>query len=234
MKIGILQTGLAPVELADDHGEYPEMFEKFLAGHGFDFQTYNVLDGDIPDSANAADGWLITGSKHGAYEDHDWIAPLEHLIRKIYADRIPLVGVCFGHQIIAQALGGKVEKFRGGWRIGHTQYRMDGHDGPVLLNAWHQDQVVELPEDAVVIGSNDFCKYAMLAYGDTVLTVQPHPEFGHGFVEGLIDHRAKGVVPDTLQQDAKTRLGKPLQAELIADMFADVLKQQPKGQRRLA
>jgi GMP synthase (glutamine-hydrolysing) len=227
MKIGILQTGMAPDDMAAQTGEYPEMFERLLAGHGFEFQTYNVLKGDIPNRADAADGWLITGSKFGAYEDHPWIAPLEDLIRKIYAAKIPLIGVCFGHQIIAQALGGKVEKYKDGWRIGATAYKVKGHADPVVLNAWHQDQVVDLPKDATVLGSSDYCKYAVLAYGDKVLTVQPHPEFSADFIEGLIDHRAKGVVPEALQKDAKARLGQALNADVIADMFAKVLKQPP-------
>ncbi|MFK5998936.1 MAG: type 1 glutamine amidotransferase [Rhodobacterales bacterium] len=229
MKIGILQTGMAPDDMAAQTGEYPEMFERLLAGHGFDFQTYNVLAGDIPLDANAADGWLITGSKFGAYEDHPWIAPLEDLIRKIYAAHIPLIGVCFGHQIIAQALGGKVEKYKGGWRVGQTAYKMAGHNDPIVLNAWHQDQVVELPEDAVILGSNDFCKNAMLTYGDKVFTVQAHPEYGDDFIEGLIKYRAKGAVPENLQTDAKARMGQPLQADVIAEMFANILKQ-PKAE----
>ncbi|MBE9476579.1 MAG: type 1 glutamine amidotransferase, partial [Proteobacteria bacterium] len=165
MKIGILQTGMAPAEMAGRHGEYPEMFERFLAGRGFDFQTYNTLENTFPANANEVDGWLITGSKHGAYEDHTWIAPLENLVREIYAAKIPMVGICFGHQIIAQALGGTVEKFDGGWSVGHTEYTLDNHDTPIVLNAWHQDQVIKLPKDARVIGSSDFCKYAVLAYG---------------------------------------------------------------------
>ncbi len=225
MKIGILQTGMAPVELADSHGEYPEMFEQFLAGRGFDFQNFNILKHQFPKSIDDADGWLITGSRHGVYEDHDWIAPLEEFVRKVYAADIPLVGVCFGHQIIAQALGGKVEKYTDGWSVGHAEYEMEDCENPILLNAWHQDQVVELPENARVIGASAFCKYAMLAYGDKVLTVQPHPEFSDHFVEGLIKYRAVGVVPDDLLQVATSRMGTPKQAEMIADLFTDIFKQ---------
>ena len=225
MKIGILQTGIAPVELAASHGEYPKMFENFLSGRGFTFQTYSILDHEFPTSIEDAAGWLITGSKHGAYEDHAWIPPLEDFIRVIYATDTPLVGVCFGHQIIAQALGGKVEKYSDGWSVGHAEYEMEDCKDPVLLNAWHQDQVIELPKDARVIGSSAFCKYAMLAYGDKVLTVQPHPEFSDHFVEGLIKYRAKGVVPDDLLQVATSRIGTPKQAEMIADLFSDIFKQ---------
>ncbi|MBL4749891.1 MAG: type 1 glutamine amidotransferase [Amylibacter sp.] len=228
MKIGILQTGMAPLEMVERHGEYPDMFKRFLGGHGFDFETYNVLVDEFPDNAKDADGWLITGSKHGAYEDHPWIAPLENLVRQVYAADIPLVGVCFGHQIIAQALGGTVVKFDGGWSVGHTQYKMNGHDTPVMLNAWHQDQVVDLPKDARVIGSSDFCKYAALTYGDKVITVQPHPEFDDGFVKDLIKYRAPGVVPKGLLEKATARMGLANQNEMIADMFANILKQ-PKS-----
>ena len=108
MKIGILQTGHAIPELHDELGEYADLFERLLDGHDFSFNRYNVVDGIFPGSVEAADGWLITGSKHGAYDDLPWIAELETFIRAIRDDGRPLVGGCLGHQIIAQALGGKV------------------------------------------------------------------------------------------------------------------------------
>ena len=114
MKIGILITGHTPDELKPDVGTYGDMFQRLLDGNGFTFDVYPVVDGVFPTGVDAADGWLITGSKHGAYEAHDWIPPLEQFIRDTYGDGRPMIGVCFGHQIIAQALGGKVEKFDGG------------------------------------------------------------------------------------------------------------------------
>lgn len=208
MRIGILQTGEAPEALRGQSGDYPAMFERLLAGHGFTFRTWRVIDMDLPESPEAADGWLITGSRHGAYEDHPWIAPLEEFIRAVHAARVPMVGICFGHQIIAQALGGKVEKFPGGWAVGPQDYDFQGRK--VTLNAWHQDQVTRAPEGARQVGSSPFCANAALAYGDTIWTVQPHPEFRDDFVQGLIETRGPGVVPAPRLTEATARLGAPL------------------------
>lgn len=219
MKIGILQTGHAPETLAERTGDYDAIFSNMLGGHGLEFDAYAVVDNIFPESAHAAQGWLITGSKHGAYEDHDWIAPLEALVREIHSAGLPLIGVCFGHQIIAQALGGRVEKFDKGWAVGRTEYVVG--DKRWLLNAWHQDQVTKLPDGATVLGGNAFCENAVIAYGDRIWTIQPHPEFDSAFVEGLITQRGRGVVPDDLLDAALTRNDTPdNNADIAAHMIA--------------
>ncbi|SNT76386.1 type 1 glutamine amidotransferase [Paracoccus seriniphilus] len=222
MRIGILQCGQSPEQLKGELGDYPEMFTRLLSGRGFQFDVYHVEEMQFPDDIHDADGWLLTGSRHGAYEDHAFIPPLEDLVRRIYAAGIPMVGICFGHQIIAQALGGKVIKHPRGWAVGAQDYDFGGKT--VTLNAWHQDQVVALPPDAEVVGSNEFCQNAALVYGDRAFTVQAHPEFHDAFVQGLMDTRAKGVVPQPLLDRAAQRMGEPRDSDLLADRIETFFK----------
>ncbi|SDW95437.1 type 1 glutamine amidotransferase [Roseicitreum antarcticum] len=196
MHIGILETGRPPSEVSADFGTYPQIFARLLDGHGFTFSAWHVEGGEMPASVHACDGWLITGSRHGAYEDHAFIPPLEDFIRQAHGAHVPLVGVCFGHQIIAQALGGRVEKFAGGWAVGAQTYDFNGDTR--RLNAWHQDQVTKAPEGARIVATNPFCAIAALRYGTHILTVQAHPEFDRAIVRRLIDARGRGVISDTL------------------------------------
>lgn len=223
MKIGILQTGHAPAEIRPRTGDYADLFIRLLDGHDFDFVVYDIEAMEFPDTASVCDGWLITGSRHGAYEDHAFIPPLEDLIRDIYAAGLPLVGVCFGHQVIAQALGGKVEKYAGGWAVGRQVYQMNGQD--CALNAWHQDQVVAVPAAATVVGSNDFCANAALVYDDRIFSVQAHPEFDVPVMQGLITHRGPGVVPDAQLQAARDSLDTPLDTPRVATQIARFFKE---------
>ena len=225
--VGILQCGEKPEGLGADFGDYDTLFHALLGEQAFRYRTWRAIDGVLPDSVEAADAWLLTGSRHGAYEPHDWIAPLEAFVRRVQAARVPMLGICFGHQLIAQALGGRVEKFAGGWSIGRVEYRFDTTgsdvaafealpDHPVPLMAWHQDQVVELPPGARVIAESDVCRNAALLIGDSTFTVQPHPEFGPLFVQGLLDTRGRAV-PAELRERAAATLDQPLARETLAE-----------------
>lgn len=200
--IGILETGIPPEDLIDRYPRYPKMFEDLLRPHmpEAEFVTYDLLSGPCPTDPKQHDGWLVTGSPAGVYEHPPWMGALVTLIQASVAGRIPLVGVCFGHQVIAHALGGQVQKSDRGWGIGVHDYMT--HTGETLrLNAMHQDQVTAPPPDAVTWVSSDFCPHAGLMVGGNgggvprVLTLQPHPEFSPDFERDLILQRRGGKIP---------------------------------------
>ena len=226
MKIGILETGEISDDLLDKHGNYPSMFERLL--HAIDpkvdFFGVRVLDGELPKSPKDADGWIITGSKFGVYDDLPWIEPLKKFIQNAIEHKVPLAGICFGHQILAEALGGKVEKSDRGWGLGVHDYKletkprwMQGTDDGFSGHAVHQDQVVKLPESATVLASSEFCPYAALVYGDPenpdALSVQPHPEFSTDFIEDLIKIRVPDVFSEVDASKARATLGLPVHNE---------------------
>ena len=226
--LGILKAGRSPEEIIDRFPDYNQLFVDLLGTDSFTYRTWAVLDNEFPTSINDADAWLITGSRFGAYEEHDWIAPLEQLVRDIYKKGAPMAGICFGHQIIAQALGGKVEKFSRGWSVGRVQYQLepavwgDAQNNATHLMAFHQDQVTRLPEGARNVGSSDFCEHAALQYDSRILTIQPHPEFDHQFVEALLQARA-GILPEPVFQEAIANLDGPIQSDPIAKTLRDFL-----------
>lgn len=209
MRIGILQTGDSPEELRAQHGSYSDMCVKLLGpvDESFDFIVYRVLDGQFPEDARVCDGWLITGSRFSAYAPEPWIPPLKDLVRQIAAMQKPLVGICFGHQVIAEALGGKVEKSEKGWGLGTDAYQIKpdaNNDLPdqIVLNVFHQDQVVELPPAAEVFASSDFCQYAGFYIGDRIMTIQAHPEYRIGFNQALLEVRRELIEPRELVDQA--------------------------------
>ena len=198
MKIGILETGRPPGNLADGFGDYPAMFAALL-GPEFEAESYDVVADELPNPA-ARDAYLITGSPAGVYDALPWIEPLKEFIRAA-SDR-KMVGICFGHQIMAEALGGHVEKSDRGWSTGLHRYEivrrepwMDGEIS-VALPASHQDQVVVQPPNSEVTVASDFTPFAGLAWTDRpAISFQFHPEFSPAFAKALVQKRYD-VVPD--------------------------------------
>lgn len=198
-RIAILETGAPPAALAAAHGDYPAMFRDLL-GDGLAFETFHVQAGEWPD-AGAFDAAIITGSSAGVYETDGWIADLLDWIRAAKG-RTRLVGVCFGHQAMAQALGGRVEKSDKGWGVGLHRYQVVSSEpwmipaaSAVAIPASHQDQVVEKPADARVILRSDFTPFAGLAWGEDAISMQPHPEFTPAFATELTAGRHDRIDP---------------------------------------
>ncbi|MGE4612467.1 MAG: type 1 glutamine amidotransferase [Paracoccaceae bacterium] len=223
MKIGILETGEISDDLVGKHGDYPSMYMSLLHAidPSVDFFGVKVLEGKLPESPDEADGWIITGSKYGVYEDLPWIEPLKNFIRTSVKHKIPVAGICFGHQILAAALGGTVEKSHKGWGLGVHDYDiearpswMKGAGKRFSGHAVHQDQVIKLPESATVIATSEFCPFAALVYGDPenpdALSVQSHPEFSAGFLDDLIEIRVPEVFSEGDASNARATLGLPV------------------------
>ena len=198
MKLAILETGRPPGDLVQRFGDYPAMVERLL-GPQYEYETFDVRRGELPDAGDH-DACLITGSPAGVYDPLPWIAGLFDFIRSS-ADR-KMVGICFGHQAMAQALGGRVEKSDKGWGTGLHRYRIDRAEpwmdstAGIAVPASHQDQVVVQPPHTEVFAASDFTPYAAMAWTDRpAISFQFHPEFSPPFAKALIAER-HDVVPD--------------------------------------
>ena len=202
MRIAILETGRPPADLVPRFGTYPEMFERLL-GPGFEASVFDVAAGELPERPESFPAYLVTGSPAGVYEDHVWIEPLKAFLRAA-SGKARIVGICFGHQIMAEAFGGRVEKSARGWGVGLQTLEilarrpfMNG-EAAVSVPASHQDQIVVPPPGAEVLAGSLFSPYGILAYTDRpALSMQFHPEFEPAFAQALIESRRERLpTPD--------------------------------------
>jgi GMP synthase-like glutamine amidotransferase len=200
MQIGILVTGKIPAEMEANHGAMENWFFDLFAraNSGYSYRLYATFDGEVPQHKGECGGYLITGSAHGVYEDLPWFTPMFDFIRRADGDKEKLLGICFGHQAIAQALGGRVEKAAVGWGKGVHEYDviapahwMDQNVRQFSLLVSHQDQVITAPDGMRIIASSDFCPNAMLSKGDHIFSMQGHPEHVRPLTRSLITMRRK-------------------------------------------
>jgi GMP synthase-like glutamine amidotransferase len=226
MRIAILETGRPPSALAERFGDYPSMMARMLGG-GFNIDRFDVAAGELPADPSDYEAYLVTGSPAGVYDPLPWIEPLKDFLRSAHDQK--LVGICFGHQVMAEAFGGHVEKSDKGWGIGLQHYEVDRVEpwmdevSSIDVPASHQDQVVAQPPNTEVVASSAFTPFAALAWTDRpAISVQFHPEFEPEYAKALIESRrekmpdADGAIASLDQPNDNARIADWIRRFLIA------------------
>lgn len=206
-------------------GDYPEMFTRLFARHPqVELVVYDCIGGQVPSDPHECDGWITTGSRHSVNDEEQWIRDLEEFVAKVAARGTPFVGICFGHQLIAKALGGSVVRSERGWGVGVKEivlYRdlpwVDDRPASVKLLHSNQDQVETLPPGAVVLGSSSHCPVSMMTVGDAMFGVQGHPEFDVAFVRALLEDRRGELIPEDTAVEGLASLDQGTDSEKLSD-----------------
>lgn len=239
MRLGILQCDVVSPEWIGQFGDYPDMFQHLLKKADADlaFDVYNLARGQMPESLDSCDAWLFTGSKCGANDDEDWIRRASELVVALDEQRRPTIGTCFGHQLIARALGGRVER-ASSWGMGvHTTRLMEQRPwmqpakDELSLLVSHQDQVVALPPRAAHLATHPFCRYDMYQIGDHILTFQGHPEFAKGYSRMLMETRRQRIGEQVYEQGMAS-LEQATDSDVAGAWISSFLRAGKAGQAR--
>jgi GMP synthase-like glutamine amidotransferase len=232
MKLTLIQPTDVPGPLRDRFGAYHLMVERMLAGEGFTFETIQLSAGQaLPDPATL-EATLIMGSAAGVYDTHyEWMEPLRDYIRKAYAAKTPMVGICFGHQIMADALGGDVRKSEKGWGLGRHVYDLKSRPAPIggdlpefAIACSHQDQVIEPPAEAETFLTSAFTPHAGLMYRNgAAMSLQPHPEFEDDYTIALAELR-RGKTSDETIEAALASISRASDSHEVAGYLGAFLK----------
>jgi len=235
LKLAILETDELLPALKPTYHSYGRMFTRRLERAGFtgDIQVFAVIDGQYPNSILDFDAYLITGSKHDAFADDEWIVRLRDYCRAVYNAGKPIIGICFGHQLVAHALGGQAGRADGGWGLGVMEYELaesaladlpDFVDSPepVSLLISHRDQVTSLPIGARLLLHNEFCPYAGFYIPNRLLCFQGHPEFDLEYKKALLEYRKHDITADHMKR-VQTSLTNRHEGQRIAGWMLDFL-----------
>ncbi|MFK7940728.1 MAG: type 1 glutamine amidotransferase [Roseovarius sp.] len=220
MRICILETDTYADLPFDEAETISEMFQSWLSPSLSEakWSSVAVHDGEALPDPQLYQGYLITGSRYGVYDDLPWMAPLSEFIRDLKTLEIPVIGVCFGHQIMAHAFGGRVEKSDAGWVLGAETY------GDQTAFAMHQDQVLDVPPCASTVVGSARCGIAQIEYEFPAMSVQYHPEFSAAFMASLLDLYGNDEIHPKLIEAARATLRDQTHVESIADDFAQFFR----------
>ena len=232
MIIGILEADVLDEEVIQLYGSYTERFAALLgtAESKLVFQTYNVTQLHYPEHIEACDAYLITGSKFSVYEDIDWIPRLEQFVIDCVAQEKKLIGICFGHQLIAHALGGRVQKHSAGWGVGLANSDVT-HMPPWLMPVQkqfsllvnHQDQVTRLPSQAALVATNEFCPVAAYQVDGSIISFQGHPEFNREYLQYLLMQNRDNIGEQAYRQAIQS-LNQDLDHDLVAQWIVNFIR----------
>jgi GMP synthase-like glutamine amidotransferase len=234
IKVGILQTGSPPPPLHEQFSSYSTMVQDLL-GPQYEFATFDVRSGELPRRADICDAYVITGSVSGVYDGDAWIEPLKEFTRDA-SGQSAMVGICFGHQLMAEAFGGQVIKSPRGWGIGLHRYQVQERAAwmddarSIAVPASHQDQVVKLPSDARVLGGSEFTPYGIIEYPQRrAMSLQSHPEFTPEYAAALIElRRATKYTPEQADRALAT-LREPNDCSRVRGWLAQFLRSNTRG-----
>ncbi len=235
VRVGLLICDHVRPELIQVWGDYEDMFRRLLADYDdIEIVPFDVDHGGLPAAPDECDAWITTGSRHSVNDDEPWIRDLEELVRRAAATTTPFVGVCFGHQLIARALGGTVAKSERGGGVGLKEVEVEEALGLGtsfrILNS-HQDQVVDIPPGGRIMGWNEHCPVSMLAVGDNMIGIQGHPEFDPGYSLLLMESRRGTVLPEDVVDAGIASLEDPPDRDRLGKWVVGVLR---SGGRRSA
>ncbi|MEM6708685.1 MAG: hypothetical protein AAF648_07855 [Pseudomonadota bacterium] len=234
-RLCILKADSVREALQGEHGDYPLMFRRLLVAAGWSARAIDERDviADGPPPALEHQAYLITGSRFSVYDDEPWIAPLALFVGQALAARRKVVGICFGHQLLAHFFGGRVSKATEGWQVGVTQVAVQAQRGwmqppapTFAVLASHQDQVTALPSDARVLGSTEQCPVAAFELGACALAIQGHPEFEKPYSQALLDLR-QTILGDAVYTAGQESLLQPTNGALLGQWIVQFLRQPP-------